>query len=77
MVILTETERQLLEMLATEGKPTWLLADQVALAKSLQTAELVFLVTDASAVITPKGRRYLADLECKPKPSKPPFGFLD
>jgi hypothetical protein len=76
---MTDQERQLLEMLAAEGKPTRLLGDQVPIAKSLQTEELVFLVSenpDACAVITPKGRHLLAGTDHKPKPGKPPFGFL-
>jgi len=79
MQTLTDPERRLLEMLATEGKPTWLLGYQLTVAESLEEAELVFFVRGGhAAIITPKGRRLLAELEQKPpKPPKPPLGFLD
>jgi len=36
---------------------------------------LLFLVGDASAIITPKGRRLLAKEAKKPKRDTPPFKF--
>ena len=77
MPILSNPERELLERIATEGKATRLLDEEVAFAKELETAGLLFLV-GAYAVITPKGRRLLAGLDQKPpKPPKPPLGFLE
>ena len=40
---------------------------------------MLFLIGEDEpyAVITPKGRRMLIDLERKPKPNKKPLGFLD
>ena len=61
MPILSDPERELLERIAAEGKATRLLDEEVAFAKELETAGLLFLV-GAYAVITPKGRRLLADL---------------
>jgi hypothetical protein len=81
MQTLTDPERRLLEMLATEGKPTWLLGNQLTVAESLEEAELVFFVRGGhAAIITPKGRHLLAELEQAaktPKPPKPPIGFRD
>ena len=76
---MTEAERQLLERLAAEGKATRLSVEDLQLAKSLAGQGLLFLIgqEEPYAVITPKGRRLLADLEKKPKPAKPPLGFLD
>ena len=77
MPILSNPERELLERIATEGKAILLLDEEVAFAKELETAGLLFLV-GAYAVITPKGRRLLAGLDQKPpKPPKPPLGFLE
>jgi len=77
MPILSNPERELLERIAAEGKATRLLDEEVAFAKELETAGLLFLV-GAYAVITPKGRRLLAELVKKaPKSPKPPFGFLE
>jgi hypothetical protein len=80
---LTEPERQLLEKLAAEGKATSLMSEDLELALSLEADRLLFFVRDplgganACAVISPRGRRMLADLERKPKPSKKPLGFLE
>jgi hypothetical protein len=77
---LTSDQQHLLERLGSAGQPTPLQSGEVAAAKSLEKADLVFLVPDGSgkAVITPKGRRLLAELARKPpKPPKPPVGFLD
>ena len=77
---LTADERRLLERLGAEGKAVELMSGEISAAKSLETADLVFLVPDGSgkAIITPKGRRLLAQLARKPpKPPKPPVGFLD
>jgi len=71
-------ERQLLEMLAAEGKPTRLRDEDLLIAKALEEVGLVFVIRGTpDAVITPKGRRILAELAQKPKPAKPPLGFLD
>jgi FixJ family two-component response regulator len=83
VVTLTDPERQLLERLAAEGQASRLLAEDLHLAKSLEEVGLVFLVQAnlgseaAYAVITPKGRRLLVDLNPPKKPGKPPLGFLD
>jgi hypothetical protein len=78
VVALADKERQLLTRLAAEGKATRLVDEDLLIAKALEEAELVFVIRGTfDAVITPKGRRMLADLEKKPKPGKPPFGFLD
>ena len=82
MFALTDKERDLLDRLAVEGRATTLYAEDSQVALSLEASGLVFLVRDTlgrdgvSAIITPKGRRLLADLERKPKPNKPPLGFL-
>jgi hypothetical protein len=76
----TDDERQLLDRLAAEGKATRLYEDDLHVALSLKTSGMLFLIGEDEpyAVITPKGRQMLADLECKPpKPPKPPLGFLD
>ena len=76
MLTLTDPERQLLERLAAEGKATPLLHEELGLAKALEKEDLLFLV-GTTAVVTPRGRRILADLE-KTKPSKKkPLGFFD
>jgi len=77
VVVLTESERQLLERLAAEGKRTRLTLGELEVAKSLEADGLVFMVRDTlDAVITAKGRHVLYDPERAPKPSKKPFGFL-
>jgi hypothetical protein len=80
MFSLTEPERQLLERLAAEGKATRLYEGDMPIAKSLEGVGLLFLIGEVEpyAVITPKGRRLLAELDQKPpKRPKPPFGFMD
>ena len=75
MFNLTEPERQLLERL----KATRLYADDMPIAKSLEGVGLLFLIGEVEpyAVITPKGRRLLAEIDQKPpKRPKPPFGFM-
>ena len=77
---LTNDERQLLDRIAAEGKSTRLYEADVPIAKSLEGVGLLFLIGQAEpyAVITPKGRRLLADLDRKPpKRPKPPIGFMD
>jgi hypothetical protein len=78
---MTLAERQLLERLAAEGKPTRLALGEVEAAKSLERDGYVFMVGGTAAIITPKGRHALVGEEPpkKPdrKPSKPPFGFLE
>jgi hypothetical protein len=74
---LSDRERRLLEKLAAEGKPTRLLDEDLATAKDLEAAGLVFLV-GTTAIVTPKARRLLAELEQKPpKPPRPPFNLLE
>ena len=76
-MVLSEKERQLLERLAAEGKATRLLDEDLATAKDLEAVGLLFLV-GTSAVVTPKARRLLAELEQKPpKSPKPPFNLLE
>ena len=76
MLTLSDPERRLLERLAEAGKPTPLFSGEIKIARSLETADLVFLVRDGDprdvgrAIITPKGRRLLAELE--QNPPKPP-----
>ena len=80
MVSLTDPERLLLERIATEGKSTRLYEADEPVAKSLEGVGLLFLIGEVEphAVITPKGRRLLAELDQKPpKRPKPPFGFMD
>jgi hypothetical protein len=73
----TDQERQLLERLAAEGKPTRLVEEELQVAKSLEADGLVFLIRNTlDAVITPKGRHLLAGPARPPKPGKKPFGFL-
>ena len=80
MFNLTDPERQLLERLASEGKATRLYEADVPVAKSLEGVGLLFLIGEVEpyAVITPKGRRLLAEIDQKPpKRPKPPIGFMD
>ena len=75
--MLTERERELLERLSAESKATELRSEEIHGAKALEKADLVFLVPDGTgrAVITPRGRRLLAELEQKPKRSASPFRY--
>ena len=77
-VVLTDRDRQLLEMLADAGRPTELHAQDFALGKILEGRGLMLFVRNsASAVITPRGRHALAgEEEAKPAKKKPPLGFL-
>ena len=80
MFSLTDPERQLLKRLSAEGKSTRLYEADVPVAKSLEGVGLLFLIGEVEpyAVITPKGRRMLAEIDQKPpKRPKPPFGFMD
>ena len=80
MVALNEGERQLLERLGAEGKVTQLISSEISMAKALERADLVFLVRDGTggAIITPRGRRLLAEEARKPpKSPKPPFSLLE
>ena len=78
MVVLTDSERQLLERLAGEGKRTRLTFGELEVASSLEAEGLVFMIGNTlDAVITAKGRHVLFDPEQPKKPAKPPFGFLD
>ena len=77
MKTLTDRERQLLERLAQAGQAAELRADDLALAKTLESSGLLcFVRNTAWAVITPKGRHALFDPEPGPLLSKPPLGFL-
>jgi hypothetical protein len=78
MVVLTESERKLLERLAAIGKATQLTAQDLQIAKPLESGGLVFMIRDtANAIITPKGRHVLAGREMSARPAKKPFGFMD
>ena len=77
---LSSDEQHLLERLGLAGQAILLQSGEVAAAKAMEKADLVFLVPDGSgkAIITPKGRRLLAEIDRKPpKPPKPPIGFMD
>jgi len=71
---LTDKERELLDRLAVAGKATRLLDEEFATAKALEADGLIFLV-GLTAVVTPKARRLLADLDKMPKRNTPPFRF--
>ncbi len=77
MVKLTNDERRLLERLSAEGRATALKSGEICIARALEMAYLVFLVPDGSdgAVITPRGRRLLAELESAKKSAKSPPRF--
>ena len=78
MVALTDSERTLLDRIAAEGKATRLTLGDLQAAKSLEADGLLFMVRNTlDAIITPKGRRLLAELAQKlPKPPRPPFNLL-
>ena len=69
---LSPDEQRLLERLGAEGRAVELRSGEIAAAMELNKADLVFLVRDGSggAVITPRGRRLLAELEQKKKREK-------
>ncbi len=75
--MLTDRERQLLEVFADAGKPTELHANDLTLGKILEGRGLMMFVRNSAfAVITPRGRHALSG-EPSPTPGKkPPFGFL-
>ena len=73
---LIDRKRHLLEKFAAEGKATRLLDEELATAKTLEADGLLFLV-GSTAVVTPKGRRVLAQEESKPKRGKPPHSLLE
>ena len=75
---MTNDEQALLERLSAEGKVTALKSGEINIARELEKADLVFLVPDGSggAVITPRGRRLLAELESAKKSANKPLGFL-
>ncbi len=78
MVKLTNDEQRLLERLSAEGKATALDSGEIGVARALEMADLVFVLPDGSggAVITPRGRRLLAELESVKKSARKPLGFL-
>ena len=76
MVAVTDPERKLLDRLAAEGKATRLTLGELQVAKSLEADGLIFMIGNTlHAIIMPKGRHLLAELEREPKRNKPPFGF--
>jgi len=80
--MLAPREQLLLERLAIEGKATKLLPDEIATARELELRQLLFIAQDTQnaegvyAVVTPKGRKALAELG-QPTKKKPPLGFLE
>jgi hypothetical protein len=76
MFNLTDPQRQLLDRLAAEGKAARLYESDMPGAKSLEGVGLLFLIGEVEpyAVITPKGRRLIAE---PPRRPKPPVGFLE
>jgi ribosomal protein S19E (S16A) len=77
MKSLAKSERTLLEALANAGKPTELVGGDALVAKQLEQGGLVFN-TRQGAIISPKGRRVLADLHdlTEATAKKTRFGFL-
>ncbi len=77
VVALTKDEQRLLDRLSAESRVTALTSVEINMAKALERADLVFLVPDGSggAVITPKGRRLLAE-RARRNSAKKPFGFF-
>ena len=68
---------RLLKRLASAGKPALLLKEDLDIAGELEAIGYVFLV-GAYAVITPRGRRLLAELGQPLTPTKKaPLGFLE
>ena len=77
MIVLTDKERQLLEILADAGKPTELFGEVLTLGKILEGRGLVMFVRNSAfAVILPKGRHALASEEEAKPAKKKPLGFL-
>jgi hypothetical protein len=75
---MTEAKRQLLQRLADAGKPTTLVGDDLELAQLLEAEELVLIVgSSTNAIITPRGRHKLANIEITARSDKKPFGFLE
>jgi hypothetical protein len=73
MIVRTDSEHQLLDRLAAAGKAT---LSELEVAKSLEADGLIFMIGNTlHAIIMPKGRHLLAELEREPKRNKPPFGF--
>ena len=71
-------KRQLLAKIATEGKATPLLDEELETAKALEADGLLFLV-GLRAVVTPKGRRILAgeEVAARRAQKKPPSNLLE
>ena len=63
--MLRDRERKLLERLGSAGQATELWSSGIQAAHELERADLVFLVPNSivRAVITPRGRRLLAEVE--------------
>jgi hypothetical protein len=76
MIVRTDSEHQLLDRLAVAGKATRLTLSELEVAKSLEADGLIFMIGNTlDAIIMPKGRHLLAELDREPKRNKPPFGF--
>lgn len=70
---MTDAERQLLERLADEGKATRLTEAELRTAASLETDGFLFMIRNTfDAIITPKGRHLLADIEIGARHGKRP-----
>jgi hypothetical protein len=68
---MSETERQLLQRLASEGKATALSPDEYLVAMLLEANGLVLIIRNTTdAIITPKGRHKLATIEIAKCPAK-------
>ena len=68
MTVRTDSEHQLLDRLAVAGKATRLTLSELEVAKSLEADGLIFMIGNTlDAIIMPKGRHLLAELERKPK----------
>lgn len=75
---MTNQERQLLERLADEGKPSQLAEGELHVAKQLEREGLACVIPNTcNAVITPRGRHVLAGSSQAPKRNIKPFGFIE
>jgi hypothetical protein len=75
---MSDAERELLQRLASEGKATTLSADELPIANLLEANGLVFIIRNTiDAIITPRGRHKLANIEIGARPEKKPFGFIE
>jgi hypothetical protein len=75
---MSDAERQLLQKLASAGKPTTLIIEELLIAELLEHQDLVLIVRNTNdAVITPRGRHKLDNIDTRPSPVKKPFGFTE